>query len=98
MAVLQRICTLPRGENDNDAHACELNYITVQNKIIVKILPVNKFTTLKFLSLLPSMNGQFFLDYHVLLCNIKHAIHCHLSPLAEKRIPRRLPFMLIFWS
>ena len=28
-----------------------------------------KFTTLKFLSLLPSMNGQFFLDYHVLLCN-----------------------------
>ena len=59
----------PGGTNDNDAHACELNYITVQNKSIVKILPVNKFTTLKFLSLLPSMNGQFFLDYHVLLCN-----------------------------
>ena len=48
-----------------------VNWITSQckNKIIVKILPVNKFTTLKFLSLLPSMNGQFFLDYHVLLCN-----------------------------
>ena len=45
------------GTNDNDAHACEPNYITVQNKIIAKILPVNKFTTLKFLSLLPSMNG-----------------------------------------
>ena len=59
----------PGGTNDNDAHACELSYITVQNKIIVKILPVNTFTTLKFLSLLPSMNGQFFLDYHVLLCN-----------------------------
>ena len=59
----------PGGTNDNDDHACEPNNITVQNKIIVKILPVNKFTTLKFLSLLPSMNGQFFLDYHVLLCN-----------------------------
>ena len=47
----------PGGTNDNDAHACEPNYITVQNKIIAKILPVNKFTTLKFLSLLPSMNG-----------------------------------------
>ena len=50
----------PGGTNDNDAHACEPNYITVQNKIIAKILPVNKFTTLKVLSLLPSMNGYFF--------------------------------------
>ena len=32
----------------------------MQNKIIAKILPVNKFTTVKFLSLLPSMNGYFF--------------------------------------
>ena len=47
----------PGGRNDNDAHACEPNYITVQNKIITKILPVNKFTILKFLSLFPSMNG-----------------------------------------
>ena len=47
----------PGGTNDNDAHACEPNYITVQNKIIAKILPVNKFKTLKFLSLLPSMSG-----------------------------------------
>ena len=40
--------------------------ITVQNKTIAKTLPVNKFTTLKFLSLLPSMNinGIFFLDYY----------------------------------
>ena len=50
----------PVGTSDNDAHACEPNYITVQNKIIAKILPVNKFTTVKFLSLLPSMNGYFF--------------------------------------
>ena len=68
----------PGGTNNNDAHACELNYITVQNKIIVKILPVNKFTTLKFLSLLPSMNGQFFLI--IVFCSaIKHAIHTWAS-------------------
>ena len=59
----------PGGTNDNDDHACEPNNITVQNKIIAKILSVNKFTTLKFLSLLRSMNGYFFLDYYVLLCN-----------------------------
>ena len=46
----------PGGTNDNDAHSCEPYYIKVQNKIIAKILPVNKFTTLKFLSLLRSMN------------------------------------------
>ena len=36
----------PGGKNDNDAHTCEPNYITVQNEIIAKVLPVNKFTTL----------------------------------------------------
>ena len=86
----------PGGTNDNDDHAFEPSNITVQNKIIAKILPVNKFTTLKFLSLLPSMNGYFFLDYYVLLCNTclyrsvhRHGHHCHSSPLAEVRIPRR---------
>ena len=36
-----------------------VNQITSQckNEILAKILPVNKFTTLKFLSLPPSMNG-----------------------------------------
>ena len=97
MAVLQRISTSPRGKgelNDNDAHACEPNYITVQNKIIAQIPPVNKFT--KFLSLLPSMNGKFFLDYYVLFCNTclyrsvrRHGHHCHSSPVAEVRILRR---------
>ena len=57
VAVLRRFRTSPRGANDNDAHACEPNYSTLQNRIIAKILPVNKFTTLKFWSLLPSMNG-----------------------------------------
>ena len=84
------------GTNDNDDHACEPNNITVQNKIIAKILPVNTFTTLKCLSLLPSMNGYFFLDYYVLLYDTclyrsvnRHGHHCHSSPLAEERIPRR---------
>ena len=86
----------PGGTNDNDDLACEPNNITVQNKIIAKILPVNKFTTLKFLSLLPSMNAYFVLDYYVLLCNTclyrsvhRRGHHCHSSPLAEVRIPRR---------
>ena len=85
--VLLRIAPHPGGTNDNDDHACKPNNITVQNKIIPKILPVNKFTTLKFLSLLPSMNGYFFLDYYVLPCNTClygsvhiHWHHCHLSP------------------
>ena len=84
------------GTNDNDDHACEPNNIIVQNKIIPKILPLNKFTTLKFLSLLPSTNGFFFPDYYVLLCNTclyrsvhKHGHHCHSSPLAGVRFPRR---------
>ena len=90
------------GTNDIDDHACEPNNITVQNKIIAKILPVNKFTTLKFLSLLPSMNGYFFLDYYVLLCNTclyrsvhRHGHHYHSSPLAEVRIQTGVSFFLI---
>ena len=77
----------PGGTNDNDAHSCEPNYIKVQNKIIAKILPVNKFTTPKFLLLLRSMNGYFFLHYYVLLCNTclyrsvhRHGHHCRSSP------------------
>ena len=92
----------PGGTNGNDAHACELKYITVQNKIIVKILPVNKFTTLKFLSLLPSMNGQFFLDYHVLLCNktcnTYIAIIVIRPPWLRCEFLAELPLMLIVWS
>ena len=33
----------PGGTIDNDPHTCEPNHIPVQNKIIAKILPVNKF-------------------------------------------------------
>ena len=93
---MRRIRTLPGGTNDaHDAHAGEPNFITVQNKIIAKILPVNKFTTLKFLSLLHSMSGLLFLDYYVLLCNtclyrsVRRHRYCHSSPLAEVRIPSR---------
>ena len=69
-AVPRGIRTSPRGTNDNDDHACEPNNITMQNKIIAKILSVNKFTTLKFLSLLPSMNRYFFLI--IMFCSAIH--------------------------
>ena len=92
----------PGGTNNNDAHACELNYITVQNKIIVKILPVNKFMTLKFLSLLPSINGQFFLDYHVLLrnktCNTYMGIIVIPPTWLRCKFLAEMRLMLIFWS
>ena len=84
-----------------------VNRITSQckkKKLSQKIMPVNKFRTLKFLLILPSMNGQFFLDY-CLLCNTclyrsvrRHGHHCHSSPLAEVGIPRRAAVGLIFWS
>ena len=100
---MRRIRTLPGGTNDNDAHdahAGEPNFITVQNKIIAKILPVNKFTTLKFLSLLHSMRGL------VMFCS---AIHVYTDRSADTGIvirppwlrcefPPELPLVLIFWS
>ena len=55
----------PGGTNDNDDHACEPNNITVQNKIIAKILPVNKFTTLK-ICVTPSFKEWVFFSW--LLC------------------------------
>ena len=69
------------GTNDIDDHACEPNNITVQNKIIAKILPVNKFTTLEFLSLLPSMNGYFFLI--IMFCS---AIHVYTDRFTDMGI------------
>ena len=95
----------PGGTKDNDDHACEPNNITVQNKIIAKILPVNKFTTLKFLSLLPSMNGYFFLI--IMFCS---AIHVYTDRFTDMGIIiirppwlrceflAELPLVLIFWS
>ena len=44
-------------------------------------MPVNKFTTLKFLLLLPSMNGYFLLDYYV--CS---AIHVYTDRFADMGI------------
>ena len=93
------------GTNDIDDHACEPNNITVQNKIIAKILPVNKFTTLEFLSLLPSMNGYFFLI--IMFCS---AIHVYTDRFTDMGIIvtrppwlrceflAELPLVLIFWS
>ena len=94
----------PGGTNDNDDHACEPNNITVRNKIIAKVLPVNQFTTLKFLSLLPSMNGYFFLI--IMFCS---AIHVYTDRFTDMGIIvirppwlrweflAELPLVLIFW-
>ena len=61
-----------------------VNRITSQckkKKLSQKIMPVNKFRTLKFLLILPSMNGQFFLDYY--LCS---AIHVYTDQFADMGI------------
>ena len=93
------------GRTTMTDHACESNNITVQNRIIGKILPVNKFTTLKFLSLLPSMNGYFFLI--IMFCS---AIHVYTDRFTDIGIIvirplwlrceflAELPLVLIFWS
>ena len=86
----------PGGTNDNDTHACEPNYSTVQNKIIAKILPWINLQLWNFCHSFLQWMGSFFLDYYVLLWNTclyrsvcRHGYHCHSSPLAEARIPRR---------
>ena len=94
----------PGGTNDNDDHACEPNNITVQNKIIAKILPVNKFTTF-FHSFLQWM-GIFFLI--IMFCSA--IIHVYTDRLTDMGIIvtrppwlrceflAELPLVLIFWS
>ena len=69
------------------------------------MMPVNKFRTLKFLLILPSMNGQFFLDYY--LCS---AIHVYTDQFADMGIIvirppwlrceflAELPLVRIVWS
>ena len=85
------------GKNDNDDHACEPNNITVQNKLLSQkyCLWIN-LQLWNFCHSFLQWMGIFFLDYYVLLCNTclyrsvhRHGHHCHSSPLAEVRIPRR---------
>ena len=88
----------PGEAKDNDVHACKPNYITMQNQITAKMLPVYKFTTLKtFVTL--SFNGWvvFFLIiiYFALQYTDRFVGHdghdCRLSLLSEVRIPHTTP-------
>ena len=78
----------PGGTNDNDAHACEPNYITVQNKIIAKILPVNKFTTLKIF-VTPSFNKWVVFSW--LLCFALQYMFIQIGSQTFTSLPFELP-------
>ena len=84
-----------------------VNRITSQCKIKLsqKYCPWINLQLCNFCHSFLQLMGSFFLDYYVLLCNTclyrsicRHGHHCHSSPMAEVRIPRRLPLLLIFWS
>ena len=75
-----------------------VNRITLQCKIKLsqKYCPWINLQLWNFRHSFLQWMGIFFLDYHVLLCNTClygsvhiHGHHCHSSPLAEVRIPRR---------
>ena len=84
-----------------------VNRITSQCKIKLsqKYCPWINLQLCNFCHSFLQLMGSFFLDYYVLLCNTclyrsicRHGHHCHSSPMAEVRIPRRLPLLFIFWS
>ena len=75
-----------------------VNRITSQCKIKLsqKYCPWINLQLWNFCHSFLQWTGMFFLDYYVLLCNTclyisvhRHGHHCHSSPLAEVRIPRR---------
>ena len=96
----------PGGTNDNDDHACEPNNITVQNKIIAKILPVNQFKLWNFCHSFLQLMGIFFLI--IMFCS---AIHVYTldrftdigiivirPPWLRSEFLADLPLVLNFWS
>ena len=96
----------PGGTNDNDAHACEPNYITVQNKIIAKIMSVNKFTTLK-ISVTPSFDEWVVFKLIFMFCSAMHVYTDRFAdmgiivirpPWLRCEFLAELPLVRIFWS
>ena len=89
------------GTNDNDNHACEPNNITVQNKIIAKILPVNEFKiklSQKYCSWINLQLWNFCLSFLqwmgiffliIMFCFTIHVYTDRFTDMAEVRIPRR---------
>ena len=82
------------GANNNDVHACEKNYMTMQNKIIAKkILSVYKCTALKIV-VNPSFDGWVVVFLIIIFCSaVKRSVRRHgfvvVPPLGEVRIHRR---------
>ena len=95
----------PGGTNDNDTHACEPNYSTVQNKIIAKILPWINLQLWNFCHSFLQWMGSFFLI--IMFCS---AIHVYTDRFTDMGIIvirppwlrceflAELPLVLIFWS
>ena len=93
------------GTNDNDDHACEPNNITVQNKIIAKILPANNLQLWSFCHFFLQWMGIFFLI--IMFCS---AIYVYTNRFTDMGIIvisppwlrceflAELPLVLIFWS
>ena len=82
----------PGGTNDNDAHTSQSKI-----KLTQKYCPSINLQLWNFCHSFLQWMGSFFLIInYVLLCNTclyssvpRHGHHCHSSPLAEVRIPRR---------
>ena len=66
------------GANNNDVHACEKNYMTMQNKIIAKkILSVYKCTALKIV-VNPSFDGWVVVFLIIIFCSaVKRSVRRH---------------------
>ena len=89
----------PRRTNDNDAHVFEPNYITVQNKIIAQILPVNIWIYNSEIFVTPSFNEwvvfswllRFALQYMFIQIGSQTWASLSFVPpiLAKVRIPPR---------
>ena len=87
------------GGDERQWWPCLWTEITSQCKIKLsqKYCPWINLQLWNFCHSLLQWMGIFFLDYYVLLCNTclyrsvhRHGHHCHSSPLAEVRIPRRV--------
>ena len=92
-------------QNEHEGSSTKNSRLTQRGPTTMMPMPVNQITSQCKMKLsqiyypwtiLQLWNFCLFLDYHFLLCNTclyrsvrRHGHHCHSSPLAEVRIPRR---------